>query len=404
MTAADHNTEFEELMAWLDGELTGSDENRVRAHVDGCIECQQMEQQMRSVSGRLATWIVPTAPATFSPARHRWSAGLFLRWLPAAAALVLTTAVGATMLLRERSLERPEPANAREIALSDSPPLAYEQRLRSQGGAAGTVALERYTVAAPAPPAVAAGQVPSALEVRQNAEAQRGPLLVRTAHLTLVPTEFDTARAQMERIVISAGGYTGRIVVGTPGGEARSLTATLRIPTARLDETLAALRKLGKVTSEGQDGEDVTQQSTDLDARLANSRAAEVRLKDIMAHRTGRLSDVLQVEQEIARVRGEIEQMEAQRKALDRRITLAAVTIQIAEERKAAVDLGPLPIAAQFSNAVIDGYSAAVNSALEVVLAIARVAPVAILWALVLAFPAWIMRRRLRQTFAARQP
>ncbi len=167
------------------------------------------------------------------------------------------------------------------------------------------------------------------------------------------------------------------------------------MPTAALDGALVALKQLGQVTAETQDGEDVTQQSVDLDARLSNARAAEVRLKEIMDKRTGKLADVLAVEQEIARVRGDIERMEADRKSLDRRITFALIAVELTAQRNAAMDLGPLPVSTRLRNALVDGWTAAVNSALETTIVAARTAPVLTMWVLVLAFPAWMIRRRL---------
>lgn len=239
-----------------------------------------------------------------------------------------------------------------------------------------------------APPARAVEGVPE-MQIRLG-----GPLLIRTTRLALVPHDFDTARTEMERIVAAAGGFVGQIAVSDARAGARSLGATLRIPAHRLDGTLASLKGLGHVTSESQQGEDVTQQSIDLDARLSNARASEARLKNILETRTGRLSDVLDVEREITRVRGEIEGMEAQRKALDGRITYAEVIVEMSEERKAAVDFGPLPVRTRLRNALVDGWSSAATSALEATLFVARVAPVLLLWTLVLAPAAWLLKRR----------
>ena len=47
------------------------------------------------------------------------------------------------------------------------------------------------------------------------------------------------------------------------------------------------------------------------------------------------MSDVLEVEQEISRVRGEIEQMEADQQALEHRVTFATVDLRIDEEFRA---------------------------------------------------------------------
>lgn len=221
-----------------------------------------------------------------------------------------------------------------------------------------------------------------------------GPLVVRTARLTLLPADFDAARTEIDRLTKMVGGFTGRMVVSGGRGTPRTLSMTLRVPAPRLDETVAALKRLGEVSSEGHDGEDVTQQSVDLDARLTNARASEKRLQAILQNRTGKLSEVLDVEREIARVRGDIEEMEAARASLDRRITYATISLEMSEERKVAVDLGPLPVSTQLRNAMIDGWTSAVHSGLDVAIFIIRMLPVLTLWLLILAWPAWLLKRK----------
>lgn len=383
MTAANHERHFEELMAWRDGELQPQDAERVRAHVAACADCQRMEIEMGEVSSRLSIWQVPEAPASLTARGHRLWGMSRPQWMQLAAVLVLMVGgVAMWQFARDRMAVRQ--ASPMELAVGDEGELAVPGRVQQAAPTADRPPAE----ATVAPRAL--GQTAA-----QAIVGAPGPLLVRTARLSLVPREFDTARAEMERIVTAAGGFTGRIVVSDAQRGARSLNAMLRIPTPKLDESLAALKALGHVTSESQDGEDVTQQSVDLDARLSNARASEVRLKDILDKRTGRLSDVLEVERELSRVRGEIEGMQAQRKSLDRRITYATLTLEMQEERKAAVDLGPQPIATRLRNALVDGWNAAVTSALDLTVVVARIAPVLLVWALILTPPLWLLKRRL---------
>jgi hypothetical protein len=151
------------------------------------------------------------------------------------------------------------------------------------------------------------------------------------------------------------------------------------------------------VDSESQGGQDVTSQYVDLQARLENARNTEKRLTDLLNQRTGRLSDVLQVEQEVDRVRGEIEQMEAQRKTMANQVTFATLTLTVAEEYKAQLEAVPPSTRTRLRNAAVDGYRSMVDGIVGVILFSLSSGPSLLLWCGVLFFPArgaWRMARR----------
>ena len=139
-----------------------------------------------------------------------------------------------------------------------------------------------------------------------------------------------------------------------------------------MDQALTALRSLGRVSDESQSGEDVTDQMIDLDARLTNARNTEKRLTEVLKNRTGDLADVLAVEREVARVREEIERLDAQRKTLEQRVSFATVTLTVTEERQAQLDTGGVPVHCQLRNAFVEGLQAAYESALSVAIGLLR--------------------------------
>ena len=155
------------------------------------------------------------------------------------------------------------------------------------------------------------------------------------------------------------------------------------------------------MTVESQAGEEVTAQHADLVARLKNSRETEVRLQDILRTSTGKVGDVLEVEQEIARVRGEIEQMESELKTLDHRVDFATITLAITEEYKAKVSDSTPGAATRFHNAAIAGYEAVANSALGVLLWFTEFLPPILSWLAILGVPAWWLWRRTQRAFAS---
>src|SRR6202042_3587801 len=103
--------------------------------------------------------------------------------------------------------------------------------------------------------------------------------------------------------------------------------------------------------------EEVTAQYMDLEARLGNARNTEQRLTDILRQRTGKLSDVLAVEESISRVRGEIEQMEAERKVLAKRVEFLTVQVHLAENYRPQSN----SVLGRFRDAAISGYQSLVN-------------------------------------------
>src|SRR5207248_1508658 len=70
----------------------------------------------------------------------------------------------------------------------------------------------------------------------------------------------------------------------------------------------------------------------DTDSRLKNARVMEQRLIDILKTKTGKVSDLLQVEKELGRVREDIEKMQGALKYMDAIVQFATVTISLAEK------------------------------------------------------------------------
>jgi hypothetical protein len=243
----------------------------------------------------------------------------------------------------------------------------------------------------------------STVEVEADAAQVTPPMIVRTADLTVTTKEFEKARPAVEEILKRHRGYVGEMNVDTPTGSARSLTATLRVPAMQLEATLADLKGLGRVEKESQNGEEVTQQYVDLEARLKNSRNTEQRLVQLQRERTGKLADVLSVENQISRVRGEIEQMEAQRKEMRNQVDYATLNLTISEDYKAELKVVPTSTGTLIRNAAVDGYRSMVDGLLALLLWLLSAMPSLFLWLAILFFPARFTWRRLRHRFLQRQ-
>jgi hypothetical protein len=179
-----------------------------------------------------------------------------------------------------------------------------------------------------------------------------GSMLVRHGQASIEVKAVDDALSRMRQTAAQFGGFVANTAVRTGKDEHRSAMLQLRIPSAQFDGAVAALSQLGKVESVSVTAEDVAEEYVDLGARLANARRVEARLAEMLATRTGKLSDVLTVEQELARVRQEAERYEARIRWLERRATLSSLDITI-HEKLPLIDSpsGRGPIAEAFAEA-----------------------------------------------------
>ncbi|MGE5327015.1 MAG: DUF4349 domain-containing protein, partial [Deltaproteobacteria bacterium] len=179
-------------------------------------------------------------------------------------------------------------------------------------------------------------------------------------------------------------------------GSAQTLNARLQIPAIQLDAAIAELKQQGRVVQESLSGEEVTKQYADLNARLANARVAEQRLNALLANRTGKVSDVLEVEHEISRVRGEIERMDTERKSLENRVNYSTIDVTLSEDYRSEVNLAPPSTGTELWNAAVEGYRSLVESALGLLMAILQYGPAILFWVALFFWPARKVWRRIR--------
>jgi hypothetical protein len=221
------------------------------------------------------------------------------------------------------------------------------------------------------------------------------PMIARTVSLTIVVKDFAAARTSLDNILARHHGYTAQLTVSTPENAARSFQASLRVPAPELSLALGDFKSLGRVENESQSGEEVTQQHTDLVERLKTARVTEERFRAILQQRTGKVGEVLQVEEQIARVRGEIESMEVELKALEHRVDFATVDLELTEEYSAR--LSSPSASNRMHNAFIAGLSNAAATLLGIVLFLEEYGPALLIWLVILGTPVYFVWRRYRR-------
>jgi hypothetical protein len=155
--------------------------------------------------------------------------------------------------------------------------------------------------------------------------------IIYTADVSVAVEDFSPIAAEVEALAKRLGGYvSGSKITGSPGS-ARTGSWTLRVPVSHYDECLAGARALGEVRSINSNSQDATEEFYDLEARIHNKKQEEERLLKLLASATGKLDEILSVEREVSRVRGEVEQMEGRKRVLSELIDLSTVNVTVEE-------------------------------------------------------------------------
>ena len=161
----------------------------------------------------------------------------------------------------------------------------------------------------------------------QPAEKSADRKIVRTAALELTVKSPADAAEQIRRMAESMGGYLETAQIGGTK-EAPTADITIRVPATHFEEAKAQIRQLARVESEKTDALDVTRQYVDMEARLRNLRAEEAQYLTIMKS-AYKVSDLLEVEQKLSEVRGQIEQQQAEFQTLSKQVETVAIAISL---------------------------------------------------------------------------
>jgi hypothetical protein len=157
--------------------------------------------------------------------------------------------------------------------------------------------------------------------------------VIHTADLDLLVDDIDSARRQLLALAEQFKGFVAASETGGSPGVPRSGRWTVRIPVGKYSEFLDAAGRLGEPLHVRTDAQDVTEQFVDLEARIKNKRVEEERLTEHLKTSTGKLEDILAVEKELARVRGEIEQAQGRLQKLTGLAELGTVTVSLRERK-----------------------------------------------------------------------
>ena len=213
--------------------------------------------------------------------------------------------------------------------------------------------------------------------------------IIKTGSITLLVDSIRYALSNINKIAEDNEGFTQSSNSGDyPTGEKFGYT-TIRVPADRYDAVMDQIRAEGiKTIDESTNAQDVTEQFTDLQARLGVARNEEQAYLALL-NRSGSVSDLLQVQRELSNVRARIESLEGRIQYLENQTSLSTISVSLQEEASITIPTKPF----RFMSTVRDAFHGAISLVQQIVVALVWIVIVGVIVGVPLGLIAWIGRK-----------
>jgi hypothetical protein len=156
--------------------------------------------------------------------------------------------------------------------------------------------------------------------------------IIFTANLDLSSSDVSRSFGDASALARANGGYVEKSAFSNNKDDAsqRSASLTIRVPVQNYDALVTSLRGMNGVSvkDEGSSSSEVTDQYTDLQSRQRNLERTEQQYLELLG-RAANVQDILNIQDRLTSVRGQIEQIQGRLKLLDDQTDFATVNVSI---------------------------------------------------------------------------
>lgn len=200
--------------------------------------------------------------------------------------------------------------------------------------------------------------------------------IVRNGDLQLESDSPEQSQQKISAIAESKGGFVVESQQSSSDSRTTTrdvVTMTVRVPSAKFSEALDEIRKTAsRVVVETVKSDDVTEEFIDIEAQLKAKKALEAQFLEIMK-RANTVEDALNVQSELAEVRGEIEKIEGRKRFLENQTSFSTIKIRL--QTPATFTENSTGFFDRFKQAFSNGFDAALNFILGLVSFVIAILP-----------------------------
>jgi hypothetical protein len=283
----------------------------------------------------------------------------------------LITACGHDAARPSNSSARDEVSQSLQRERKDAPAL-----MAKVAGASGNMVMAE----APAPAVSDASAVPGMPNSRNvGSDSVISSMIIRTGQASVQVDSLERGIRAVRALASHVGGFVANSSISSGNDQMHTATLEIKIPASHFDDAINGLQPIGSLESVSVSAEDVGEEFVDVAARAENGHKLEQRLIDILGTRTGKLSDVLAVERELARVREDIERQEGRMRYLRTRAAMSTLSVTVHEKAPVVAGTGSFGVLADaFRQAWRNfiGFMASLIAAMGVLLPLAAIVAV----------------------------
>lgn len=325
------------LAAYIDGYLSDEEKELVENHIKECAECRnelrELEETVNLFKDLKDEELAP--PPNFSKEIRRkletsedkipkvakkFNKLSWKTWMPIAMAAVLMVVVFSPI------------QDKFKIDAPNDMPKEQEFSAAEEAPRANFLAENKSTRTAPLAVPNGAANLMSEGTTPDVAEVKLEQKVIKTGYIKIEVSEYQGTSKDVLDVVKSLDGYVSNENTYIYDEE-NNLTAgniTIKIPKDKFEEAFTNLETLGYVKNKNKNTQDVTEEYIDTESHLQVMRNKENRLNELL-NKTGSLGDVLAVETELAKTRGEIESLVKRQKYLDNSISFSTINVEVKE-------------------------------------------------------------------------
>lgn len=346
----------ENLSPYLDNMLSEEEKKAVETHLASCPECQQELEDLQQTIAMLSSLEEIIPPASFrrelreklekevdNKQKKSFSInGLISKWfgnlktsaaVPVAISLILLIVIMPSFFrmgspLSKSADEAAESApETRSFSIADSgftndsikPQEELKQEMALEGDKAGDMNFTANGGAMKQKAASLAGNSARVVERK----------IIKNADVTLQVDDYASAVDLIKQQVHNLGGYVANESVRmSHSSNVTSGHLQVKIPQQDFESFLSGIDGVGKIKYRNIYTDDVTEEYVDVQSRLNALRTKEERLLNILT-KAGKLSEILEVENELASTRAQLESLQGRLRYLNNRVDFSNIEIDV---------------------------------------------------------------------------